>query len=90
MYEESGKLLKSIPGVELVGIERGQGSCMVLRSWWRYEASIPDFALWIGKKWIKALMTSAEILVFTCPFCWRNLDDAAKAMVAKIQVADLL
>ncbi|MEM3907608.1 MAG: (Fe-S)-binding protein [Nitrososphaerota archaeon] len=91
LYEEPRKLLKSIPGVELVEMERNRAVAWCCGAGGGVKSAFPDFALWTGEERIKeALMTGAEVLASTCPFCWRNLEDAAKAMGAKIQIADLL
>jgi len=55
------------------------------------KKAFPELALEIAKSRVQeAEETGAENLVSICPFCFRNLDDAIKALNSNIKMVDLL
>ena len=55
------------------------------------KKGFPELALEIAKSRIQeAEETGAEYLVSICPFCYRNLSDAIKAMGSNIKMVDLM
>ena len=55
------------------------------------KKGFPTLALEIAKKRIKeAEETGAEYLVTICPFCNRNLSDAAKDLGSSLKIKDLV
>jgi heterodisulfide reductase subunit D len=91
LYEAPRNLLKAIPGIELVEMERNRAVAWCCGAGGGVKSAFPDFALWTGEERIKeALNTGASIVASACPFCWRNLDDSARVMGAKLDVADVV
>jgi len=55
------------------------------------KKGFPELSLEMAKNRIKeAEATGASVLVSTCPFCYRNLSDAIKALDSKIRMMDLM
>jgi heterodisulfide reductase subunit D len=90
IFEEPRGLIRSIPGMELVEMERireyswccGAGGG-VLEAW-------PDFALWTASERLEeARATGAEALVTACPWCVRVFRDAAAESGTDLPVYDL-
>jgi len=88
IYEEPRKILKSIPGVELVEMKRCRADGLCCgggggRMW----ADFSEEKARLGDIRVKeALETGAEIVATACPFCLINMEDAVKM----VGVEDLL
>lgn len=90
VFDAPRKLIRSVPGVELVEMER-------IREWsWCCGAgggvweAYPDFAEFAaGERIAEALSTGADALVTGCPWCERNLRDAAQSSGAKLKILDI-
>ncbi|MHA1756404.1 MAG: heterodisulfide reductase-related iron-sulfur binding cluster [Promethearchaeota archaeon] len=55
------------------------------------KKGFPELALEMAKNRIKqAEETNAEVLVSTCPFCYRNLGDAINSLNSELKVLDLI
>jgi heterodisulfide reductase subunit D len=55
------------------------------------KKGFPELALEMAKNRIKeAQSTGASVLVSTCPFCYRNLSDAIKALNSDLKMVDLV
>jgi Fe-S oxidoreductase len=90
IYEEPREILKAIPGVELVEMERikDQGWCCGAGAGVR--TAFPDMALTIATERIEeAKETGAEALVTSCPYCEQNLVDPIRRNKEKLKVLDL-
>ncbi|MCQ5377507.1 MAG: (Fe-S)-binding protein [Candidatus Methanomethylicia archaeon] len=91
LYDPPREILKAIPGVEFVEMERVKNVAWCCGSGGGVKSAFPEFAIWTGKERVnEALSTGASVLASTCPFCQRNLDDSAKAMATKIDVTDVV
>lgn len=76
VYEEPRKVLQSIPGVELVEMERNRDLQRCCGAGGGVKAGIGDLALGVAKGRVSdAKETGADILSSACPFCLRNLGD---------------
>ena len=94
VYEEPRKLLKSIPGLRLVEMERsrdrsfccGGGDVML---WHEIEQEEMRMA---EKRIQMAMEAGATIIVTACPFCLIHFEDAIKTggLEDKIKVVDLM
>ncbi len=94
IYEEPRKLLKSIPGLQLVEMERsrdrsfccGGGDVML---WHEIEQEEMRMA---EKRIEMAIEAGATIIVTACPFCLIHFEDAIKTggLEDKIRVVDLM
>ena len=91
IYEPPRELLRSIPGLELVEMERireyawccGAGGCM--------QQAYPDYSLWTaGERIEEAKSTGAQAIVTACPWCERNFIDAIQANHEKMTVFDIV
>lgn len=89
LISEPRELLKSVPGVEFTEMQRnkelsiccGGGSGGIVR----------DFAWRPSVERIKeAMLTGANFLAVSCPFCLIMLEDSAKVKKAEIKVLDLI
>jgi len=81
IYEEPRKILKSIPGLELVEMQRNRENSFCCgggggRMW----ADFDDAARLAETRVLEALETGAEVLASACPFCLLNFEDAIKVL----------
>ncbi|MEM3511340.1 MAG: (Fe-S)-binding protein [Candidatus Jordarchaeales archaeon] len=90
-YELPRKILKAIPGVELVEMYRVKEDSWCCGAGGGVKTQYPEFALWTALERVKeAEATGAEAIVTSCPFCIRNLGDAVAAGGSKLEVVELL
>ncbi|NVM55044.1 MAG: disulfide reductase [Candidatus Helarchaeota archaeon] len=89
LYEEPRKLLAKIANIkEMKTIKENTMCCGAGGG---VKKAFPELSLDIAKSRIEeAEETGAEYLVSICPFCYRNLSDAIKAVGSKIKMIDLL
>lgn len=89
LISEPRELLKAIPGVEFVEMQRsrelslccGGGSGGIVRDFpWKPSA----------ERIREALLTGANFLAVSCPFCLVMLEDSAKTKKAEIKVLDIV
>lgn len=92
VYEEPREILRSIPGIEIIEMERIKQKSLCCgggggRMWADFDEERRLSELRIEE----ALATGAELLVTACPFCLVNLEDAVKTMGVeeKILVKDI-
>jgi Fe-S oxidoreductase len=91
IYDPPRDILKSIPGIKLVEMERireyawccgAGGGCM---------DAYPEFSAWTaGERIQEAGTTGAEAIVTACPWCERSFIDAVKAGGQKMKVFDII
>ena len=90
IYDEPREVLKSIPGIKFVEMGRIRDNAWCCGAGAGIKSGMKDWALEISEYRIKeAEETEAKYLVSTCPFCERNLRDAAKSLNSSIEVIDL-
>jgi len=91
IYEPPRELLRSIPGVKLVEMERireyawccGAGGCV--------SEAYPEFSMWTAKERIEeAKSTNAQALVTACPHCETNFIDAVNENKDTLEVYDII
>lgn len=89
LYEEPRELLKKLANlVEMKTIKENAKCCGAGGG---VKKGFPNLALEIAKSRIKeAEETGADYLVSICPFCYRNLSDALKALDSNIKIVDLM
>lgn len=85
VFEEPRKLIKKIPGISLVEMEkcRENSDCCGMgggRMWMETPKGLVTSQAIAEKRVRQALDTSAEILLTACPFCKITLTDAVKAL----------
>ncbi|NVM53319.1 MAG: (Fe-S)-binding protein [Candidatus Helarchaeota archaeon] len=90
IYDSPRKVLKAIPGIELVEMKRNKENAWCCGAGGGVKSGFRDWAVEIASERIKeAEETGAEILVSSCPFCKRNLMDAIKATGSKLKFMDI-
>ncbi len=89
VYEEPRNLLRKIATlVEMKTVKQNAKCCGAGGG---VKKGFPELSLEIAKARVKeAEETKAEYLVSICPFCYRNLTDAIKALNSKIKMVDLI
>ncbi|MFC1971895.1 (Fe-S)-binding protein [Chloroflexota bacterium] len=91
VFEPPRDILRSIPGLELVEMERIREYAWCCGSGCRVREDYPDFNAWTaGERIEEAMSTGAEALVTACPWCERTLTDAVNSKGEPMQIYDLL
>jgi Fe-S oxidoreductase len=91
VYEPPRDVLASIPGLELVEMERNREFAWCCGSGGGSREAYPDFSQWTASERIEeAKATGAEAIVSACPWCERNFTDAVSASGEKMKVYDFI
>nr|MDO8083964.1 heterodisulfide reductase-related iron-sulfur binding cluster [Candidatus Sigynarchaeum springense] len=91
VYEAPRDVLKRLPGVDLVEMPRNRKNAWCCGAGAGVKSAIKDLALETAKKRItESEQTGATVIVTTCPFCERNLNDAIKASGSKLVIKDII
>ena len=91
VYEPPRDVLKAIPGLELVEMERIREYAWCCGAGGGVRNAYPDFSSWTaGERIEEAKSTGAEAIVSACPWCERNFIDAVKANNVDMKVFDVL
>ena len=91
VYEEPRNVLRSIPGIEFVEMQRIRVQSRCCGAGGGFKIAFNDKATTIGAKRVKeALETEAELMVTTCPFCKTNLNQGAEAIENEMRTYDLV
>ncbi|MFW9978179.1 MAG: (Fe-S)-binding protein [Candidatus Thorarchaeota archaeon] len=90
VYDAPRNILKQIPGVELVEMERIREYSYCCGAGGGVKSAFPEFALWTaGERVQEAESTGAKGLVSVCPFCSTNLRDSIKHRQSEMEYFDL-
>jgi Fe-S oxidoreductase len=90
-YDPPRNIIRSIPGVELVEMERVRENSWCCGAGGGVKDFDPEFARWTAQERVEeALATGADALVTSCPWCEMNLADAAGERMAIHNVSELL
>lgn len=91
VYDPPREILRSIPGVELVEMERIREYSWCCGAGGGVREAYPEFSMWTASERIEeAKATGAEALVSACPWCERNFKDAVSALGDTLQVYDIV
>ena len=91
IYDAPRDIIKSIPGVELVEMERIKENAWCCGAGGGVKEAYPDFNDWTAQERIEeARSTGAEALVTACGWCERNFIDAINDMGEKMRVYDIV
>jgi Fe-S oxidoreductase len=91
VYEEPRDILKSMPGVELVEMQRNRANARCCGAGGGVASAFKELAEDMADSRIEeAVETGAEVLVSPCPFCVYALKSAAERVNADIKVMDLV
>jgi len=90
VYDAPRNVLKQIPGVELVEMERIREYAYCCGAGGGVKAAYPDFAVWTAKNRMEeAESTGAQALVSCCPFCSTNFHDGIEERGSQMEYYDL-
>jgi Fe-S oxidoreductase len=90
IYDPPRDILKSIPGIELIEMERNRSNAWCAGSCGGVASAFPDFALWTANERIEeAIATGADALVTCSPDAKELLAKAVKANKKRIAVYDI-
>jgi Fe-S oxidoreductase len=91
IYDPPRNILKSIPGLQLVEMERIREYAWCCGAGGGCYDAYPDFASWTANERItEAMNTGAEALVTACAHCERNFNDSVKTSGQRMQVLDII
>jgi len=91
VYDPPREILRSIPGVELVEMERTREYSWCCGAGGGVREAYPEFSAWTAAERIaEAKATGAEALVSACPWCETNFSDAISALGEPMQVYDIV
>ena len=91
IYEPPRNVLRSIPGLELVEMERSKEASWCCGAGGGVREAYPEFSAWTANERIEeAKSTTADAIVSACPWCERNFIDATKQNDTKIKVFDVM
>jgi len=91
VYQEPRRVLKSIPGLKLVEMERIREYAWCCGAGGGVIDAYPDLAQWTAVKRIdEARATGAEAIVTACPWCVRNFRDAIREIGDRVKVYDVV
>jgi heterodisulfide reductase subunit D len=90
VYDAPRKLLKLIPGVELIEMERTRENARCCGAGGGLKSGYPDIQNQISQTRIKeAEATGATVLVSACPFCYQGLQVGIQALDSKLTMMDI-
>jgi Fe-S oxidoreductase len=90
IYDPPRNILKGIPGIEVVEMERSRSNAWCAGSCGGVEVAFPDFALWTAEERVEeAQATGAEAIVTSSPDVKELLTKAVKSKKAKMAVYDI-
>ncbi|MBN1313595.1 MAG: (Fe-S)-binding protein [Anaerolineae bacterium] len=91
IYDPPREILRSIPGVELVEMERIREYSWCCGAGGGVREAYPEYSSWVASERIEeAKATGAEAMVSACPWCERNFMDAIDAKGETMQVYDIV
>jgi Fe-S oxidoreductase len=91
VYEPPRNILKSIPGVELVEMERIKEYAWCCGAGGGSREAYPEYAGWVAQERIEeAKATGADAIVSACGWCERNFLDAVQTDNNKMKVFDVI
>jgi len=91
VFDEPRNVLKSIPGIKFVEMERNRYEQRCCGAGGGVKAGLPDLALSVAKDRLNdAVATGAEVLISGCPFCRRNLLDGRDDLKLDMKVDDIV
>ena len=91
VYEPPRDVIRAIPGVELVEMERIKEYAWCCGAGGGVIDAYPDFAVWAALERIEeAKASGAEAMVTACPWCKRNFADAINESGDALKVYDVV
>ena len=91
VYQPPRDVIQSVPGVDLVEMERIKEYAWCCGAGGGVIDAYPDFAVWTALERIEeAKTTGAEAIITACAWCKRNFDDAIKESGDRLKVFDVV
>jgi Fe-S oxidoreductase len=91
VYDPPRDVLRSIPGLELVEMERIREYAWCCGAGGGIREAYPEFAKWTATERIEeAKSTGAEAVVSACPSCEGNFMDAIRSVGDRMKVVDIV
>jgi Fe-S oxidoreductase len=91
IYEPPRDVLKSIPGLKLLEMDRIKEYAWCCGAGGGVSVSNPEFSQWAARERIdEAESTGADALVTACPWCIKNFNQAIKAKGSRLKVYDVV
>jgi Fe-S oxidoreductase len=91
IYDPPRDILRAIPGVKLVEMERIREYSWCCGAGGGVREAYPEYSDWTaGERIAEAKATGAEALVSACPWCERNFLDAIEARGETMKVYDIV
>ena len=91
IYEPPRDIIRSVPGIQLVEMERIREYSWCCGAGSGVKLSMDDFALWTASERIEeAKAAGAEAIVTACPWCERNFRDGVAGSNDKLMVYDIV
>ncbi|MHA1147257.1 MAG: (Fe-S)-binding protein [Promethearchaeota archaeon] len=90
VYDAPRNILRSIPGLEFIEMERIQEYSYCCGAGAGVKAAFPEMAINTAKTRLEeAEDTGAEVIVSACPFCSTNLQDGIKEKGSRLKYYDI-
>ena len=90
VFEPPREIIKSIPGIELIEMERHRENCLCCGGGGNLEMIDPDLASSISADKIESVMaTGAEAVVTSCQQCVRTMTSYARKNKIRLKVMDI-
>ncbi|MFC2018795.1 (Fe-S)-binding protein, partial [Chloroflexota bacterium] len=91
IYEPPRDIIRAIPGIELVEMERIKEYAWCCGAGGGVREAYPDFSMWTAKERIaEARASGASAIVTACPWCERNFIDAVSDSGEQMAVYDIM
>jgi len=91
VYEPPRNVLKSIPGLRLVEMDRIKEYAWCCGAGGGVIESNPEFSMWTaGERIDEAALTGASAIATTCPWCVRNFKGAIARNGSRLEVYDVI
>jgi len=91
LYEQPRRILESIPGLELVEMDRNREEARCCGAGGGVKTAFPDLAQKISSMRVEdAERTGADVLTTSCPFCYQSLKATIEAKGSKLRMMDIM
>jgi len=91
VYEPPRNVLKSIPGLKLVEMDRIKEYAWCCGAGGGVTESNPEFSMWTATERIdEAELTGATAIVTACPWCIKNFNEAVSGRGSNLKVYDII
>ena len=90
VYDAPREILKAIPGIELVEMERSRENSRCCGAGGGLKAGFPDIQNQMAQTRVKeAEAAGADVIVSACPFCYQGLQIGIQALNSPLKMMDI-